>query len=273
VTHALLVPTMLARVVAELRASGAASADVPTLRSLAYGGARMPRPVLEDALRLFPSTGFVNAYGLTETASSIAVLGPDDHRSAIESSDPAVRDRLASVGRPLPGVEFQVRDESGSPLAAGEAGLIFVRGDQISGEYGGHSGLDAEGWFPTRDRGWIDAEGYVFIEGRADDTIIRGGENIAPAEIEDVLIAHPGVLEAAVMGVPDPEWGQRLVAVVVRDPAAGQTDPDEIRAWVRSRLRSSKTPEAIVFRSELPKTETGKLLRRVLQAELEQAPA
>src|SRR5262249_30230830 len=189
---------------------------------------RMPRPVLEDALRLFPSTGFVNAYGLTETASSIAVLGPDDHRSAIESSDPAVRDRLASGGRPLPGVEFQVRDESGSPLAAGEAGLIFVRGDQISGEYGGHSVLDAEGWFPTRDRGWIDAEGYVFIEGRADDTIIRGGENIAPAEIEDVLIAHPALLEAAVMGVPDPVWGQRLVAVGVHDPPAPPPVPTPV---------------------------------------------
>jgi acyl-CoA synthetase (AMP-forming)/AMP-acid ligase II len=133
--------------------------------------------------------------------------------------------------------------------------------------------LDAEGWFPTRDRGWIDADGYVFIEGRADDTIIRGGENIAPAEIEDVLIAHPGIIEAAVMGVPDPEWGQRLVAVVVRDPATAEADPESIRAWVRSRLRSSKTPEAIVFRSELPKTETGKLLRRVLQADLEQALA
>jgi acyl-CoA synthetase (AMP-forming)/AMP-acid ligase II len=273
VTHALLVPTMLARVVAELRACGAVSAETPTLRSLAYGGARMPRPVLEDALRLFPTTGFVNAYGLTETASSIAVLGPGDHRSAIESPDPAVRERLASVGRPLPGVEFQVRDESGTPVAAGETGLIFVRGDQVSGEYGGHSMLDAEGWFPTRDRGWIDAEGYVFIEGRADDTIIRGGENIAPAEIEDVLLAHPGVLEAAVMGIPDPEWGQRLVAVVVRDPAAGDADPESIRSWVRSRLRSAKTPEAIVFRAELPKTETGKLLRRVLQADLEQALA
>jgi acyl-CoA synthetase (AMP-forming)/AMP-acid ligase II len=274
VTHALLVPTMLARVVAELRAGGATEAGTGSLRSLAYGGARMPRPVLEDALRLFPGTGFVNAYGLTETASSIAVLGPDDHRDAVASDDQAVRDRLGSVGRPVPGVEFQVRDAAGTVLGAGEVGLIFVRGDQISGEYGGHSALDAEGWFPTRDRGWIDAEDYVFIEGRDDDTIIRGGENIAPAEIEDVLIRHPGILEAAVMGVPDPEWGQCLVAVVVWDPAVGESDPQEIRQWVKDRLRSSKTPESIVFRSELPKTETGKLLRRVLHAELaEGAPA
>jgi len=105
VTHALLVPTMLARVVAEV---GDADAGTPTLRSLAYGGARMPRPVLEQALRVFPDTGFVNAYGLTETASSIAVLSPDDHRAALTSSDPAVRDRLGSVGRALPGIEFQI---------------------------------------------------------------------------------------------------------------------------------------------------------------------
>lgn len=139
-----------------------------------------------------------------------------------------------------------------------------MRGEQISGEYGGRSALDAAGWFATRDRGRLDAEGYLFIEGRADDTIIRGGENIAPAEIEDVLLAHPGIVEAAVVGLPDPEWGQRIVAIVV-----GAGDPAEIRQWVKDRLRSSKTPDAIVFRAELPKTETGKLLRRTLLAELE----
>jgi acyl-CoA synthetase (AMP-forming)/AMP-acid ligase II len=265
VTHALLVPTMLARVVAEV---GDADARTPTLRSLAYGGARMPRPVFEQALRTFPGTGFVSAYGLTETASSIAVLSPEDHRAALTSDDPAVRDRLGSVGRALPGIEFQVRREDGSPADTGETGLVFVRGDQISGEYGGHSGLDADGWFATRDAGRLDADGYLFIEGRADDTIIRGGENIAPAEIEDVLLAYPGIREAAVLGMPDPEWGQRLLAVVV-----GEGEPEEIKQWVRQRLRSSKTPETIVFRRELPKTETGKLLRRVLQAELDAARA
>jgi len=261
VTHALVVPTMLARIVAE---AGGYDAGTPTLRSLAYGGARTPRPVVERALRIFPETGFVNAYGLTETASSVAVLGPDDHRQALASPDPAVRDRLGSVGRPLPGVEIEIRGDDGKPAGAGETGLVFVRGEQISGEYGGRSALDADGWFPTRDRGRLDADGYLFIEGRADDTIIRGGENIAPAEIEDVLIAHPGIVEAAVIGVPDPEWGQRIVAVVV-----GDGDPAEVRQWVKDRLRSSKTPDTIVFRAELPKTETGKLLRRTLLAELE----
>lgn len=263
ITHAMLVPTMLARVVAEVPGC---DAGTPTLRSLAYGGSRAPRRVVERALRVFPTTGFVNAYGLTETASSVAVLGPEDHRAAVASDDPEVRRRLDSVGRPLPGVEIGVRTADGAEVPVGETGLVFVRGEQISGEYGGRSVLDADGWFATRDLGRVDAGGYLFVEGRADDTIIRGGENIAPAEIEDVLLGHPGIAEAAVVGVPDAEWGQRLVAVVV-----GGGDPGEIREWVRARLRSAKTPDAVVFRPELPRTETGKLLRRVLLTDLETA--
>jgi acyl-CoA synthetase (AMP-forming)/AMP-acid ligase II len=262
ITNAMLVPTMLARIVAEVPEGGVV--DAPSLRSLAYGGSRTARPVLERALTVFPDTGFVNAYGLTETASSVAVLGPDDHRTAFASDDPQVRERLGSVGRPLPGIDIEVRSEEGDVLPAGVTGLVYVRGAQISGEYKGRTMLDAEGWFPTRDLGHLDDEGYLYIEGRADDTIIRGGENIAPAEIEDVLLDHPAISEAAVIGAPDPEWGQRLVAVVV-----GEADPEELREWVRARLRSSKTPDLFVFRPELPKTETGKLLRRVLLTELE----
>lgn len=265
ITHAMLVPTMLARIVTAVDGADAAT---PTLASLAYGGSRMPRPVLERALAMFPETGFVNAYGLTETASSVAVLGPEDHRAAQAATDPAIRERLSSVGRALPGVEFDIRSAAGESLPAGQTGLVYVRGEQISGEYGARTALDADGWFGTRDLGRLDEDGYLFIEGRADDTIIRGGENIAPAEIEDVLLTHPGISEAAVIGVPDPEWGQRLVAVVV-----GAGDPEEIKRWVRVRMRSSKTPDAIVFRAELPKTETGKLLRRNLVAELESSHA
>jgi acyl-CoA synthetase (AMP-forming)/AMP-acid ligase II len=267
VTHAMVVPTMLARLVAEV---GAGNVGTPTLRSLAYGGARTPRRVLEAALTAFPDTGFVNAYGLTETASSIAVLGPEDHRTAMAADD-GLRDRLGSVGRPLPGIEIQIRTEDGEPVPTGETGLVFVRGEQISGEYGSRSALDPDGWFITRDLGRLDADGYLYIEGRADDTIIRGGENIAPAEIEDVLLAHPGIAEAVVVGVPDPEWGQRLVAVVVAE--GGAPGEAHLREWVRARLRSSKTPDAILFRAELPKTETGKVLRRALLAELETAHA
>ncbi|HLH28736.1 MAG TPA: fatty acid--CoA ligase family protein, partial [Acidimicrobiales bacterium] len=261
VTQAMVVPTMLARIVDHL--GGAAQAGTPTLRTISYGGAPMPAGVLRRAMALFPDVGFVNAYGLTETSSTIALLGPEDHRAALESDDPAVRDRLQSVGRLLPGVELEVRDEEGRPLPPGRTGLIFLRGEQVSGEYAHGSAVDDEGWFATRDRGWVDDEGYLFVEGRADDTIIRGGENIAPAEIEEVLMACDGVADAAVVGLPDEEWGQRLAAVVV--PRSGASlDPDLLRDEVRRRLRSSKTPDTIEFWPELPRTDTGKLLRRIV---------
>ena len=253
VTHALVVPTMLARVVDHLGADG--EAHLPALRSLAYGGAPMPVTVLERALAAFGDTDFVNAYGLTETSSTIAVLGPDDHRLALASDDPAVRARLGSAGRLLPGVEADVRD-----------GLLWVRGEQVSGEYAGMASvLDDEGWFPTGDLAHIDDEGYLFIEGRADDTIIRGGENVAPAEIETVLLRHPAVAECAVVGLPDEEWGQRIAAVVV---TADDATEDELRDWCREHLRGSKTPDHIEFRADLPYTDTGKLLRRTLRNEL-----
>ncbi|MCF2527696.1 AMP-binding protein, partial [Yinghuangia soli] len=261
VTQAMLVPTMLARIVDEL---AGAPADAPALRALAYGGARMPATVLARALDAFPDAGFTNAYGLTETSSTIAVLGPGDHRTALASDDPAVRGRLGSAGRFVPGVEGEIRD-----------GELWVRGPQVSGEYlGTGSVLDADGWFPTRDLARIDADGFLYIEGRADDTIIRGGENIAPAEIEDVLVHHPGVREVAVLGLPDEEWGQRITAVVVPtgDGSAAPT-ADELRAYVRGRLRGSRTPDDVVFRTELPYTATGKLLRRDLAAELTAGPA
>jgi acyl-CoA synthetase (AMP-forming)/AMP-acid ligase II len=264
ISHALLVPTMLARITEHL--GDVVSADVPTLRSLAYGGAKMPLPVLERAIRLFPAVDFVNAYGLTETSSTIAVLGPDDHRAAL-GGDPVARGRLASAGRPLPGIEVQIRRPDGGPRT-GTAGDIYVRGPQVSGEYRGKvTALDDDGWFATRDRGWIDDDGYLFVEGRSDDTIIRGGENIAPAEIEDVLMAHDAVAEAAVVGVPDERWGSEIAAAVVLRPGR-VVQSEDLRGWVRARLRGSKTPVLIVFRDELPRTATGKVLRRELLADL-----
>ena len=263
VSQAMVVPTMLARVVAHLDGK---PADVPTLRTLSYGGARMPLPVLEQAIARFDGTGFVNAYGLTETSSTIALLGPDDHAAAF-AGDPVAKVRLGSVGRVLPGIEVEVRDEDGQVLPVGDPGLVFLRGEQISGEYDQGSVVDAAGWFDTHDRGWVDADGYLFIEGRADDTIIRGGENIAPAEIEDVLMRHDLVVDAVVVGVPDDEWGQRIAAAVVLADGATVT-ADELQAYCRAHLRGSKTPEIVDFRTELPRTPTGKLLRRTVVADL-----
>ena len=263
VTQAMVVPTMLARVVNHLDGR---PADLPALQTLSYGGARMPLPVLEAALELFGDTGFVNAYGLTETSSTIALLGPDDHAAAF-AGDPVAKVRLGSVGKVLPGIEVEVRDEAGTVLPVGEPGLVFLRGEQVSGEYDAGSVIDEGGWFPTRDRGWIDDEGYLFIEGRADDTIIRGGENIAPAEIEDVLVRHPDVDSACVVGLPDTEWGQKIAAAVVLRPGR-EGDVETLQAYCREHLRGSKTPEVIVFRDELPHTPTGKLLRREVLADL-----
>ncbi|AKE91756.1 class I adenylate-forming enzyme family protein [Rhodococcus aetherivorans] len=259
VSSAMVVPTMLARIVEHL---DGAPADTPSLASLAYGGARMPQPVLEKALTAFPDTGFVNAYGLTETSSTIAVLGPEDHREAF--ADPALRGRLASAGRIVPGMQAQVRDDDDvTVLAEGETGLLWVRGAQVSGEYMGKgSVLDAHGWFSTRDRARIE-DGFLYIGGRADDTIIRGGENIAPAEIEDVLVHHGQVREVAVIGVPDDEWGERICAVIVPNGEV-HDDAQSFRAWCRERLRGSRTPDDVVFVDELPRTPTGKLVRRDL---------
>ena len=267
VTQAMVVPTMLAQIVDEFREAD--DAETPSLQTLSYGGARMPTPVLHRALELFPTTGFVNAYGLTETSSTIALLGPDDHRAAFESDNPGAHARLGSVGRLVPGIELEVRDDDGTAIGTGQVGLLFLRGEQISGEYAGVSLVEDDGWFPTRDRGFIDEDGYLFVEGRADDTIIRGGENIAPAEIEDVLVSHDGIVDAVVVGVPDDQWGQRLVAVVVAGAGPGDgASAEELQDLVRSRLRSSKTPETIEFWPELPRTDTGKLLRRTVVARL-----
>jgi acyl-CoA synthetase (AMP-forming)/AMP-acid ligase II len=264
ITHAMVVPTMLGRVLDAVERAGT---TLPTLGHLSYGGGRMPLPVIERAMRLLPNVGFVNAYGLTETSSTVAVLGPDDHREAFGSDDPKVRARLASVGQPLPTLELEIRDPMGEPVAQGETGEIYVRGEQVAGEYLGRSALTDDGWFPTRDGGRLDEGGYLFVEGRIDDVIVRGGENMSPGEIEDVLVQHPAVADAGVTGVPDDEWGEAVAAVVVFHPGKSATEA-ELQDWVRQRLRSSRTPVIIEVRESLPYNPTGKLLRRELKEEL-----
>ena len=267
VTHAMVVPTMLARINSVLAEDAAEGATLSSLRNLSYGGGRMPIPVIEETMRHLPHVGFVNAYGLTETSSSVAILGPDDHRAAISSDDPAIRARLGSVGQPLPTVEITIRDLEGNEVPAGVPGEVWVRGDQVSGEYSTKNMRADEGWFPTSDGGYLDADGYLFVTGRLDDVIIRGGENMSPGEIEDVMLQHPSVADVCVLGLPDDEWGEVVAAVVVR--ATGTTaTPEALADFVVSQLRSSRRPHTIVFREELPTTDTGKVLRRVLRAEL-----
>jgi acyl-CoA synthetase (AMP-forming)/AMP-acid ligase II len=267
VTHAMVVPTMLDRILDEMELT---DVRLPALRHLAYGGGRMPVEVVERAMSVLPHVDFVNGYGLTETSSTISVLGPDDHRIAFASADVSERVRLRSVGRPLPGVEVEIRDGEGVVVPTGARGAVFVRGEQVAGEYVGRSLLTDDGWFPTNDAGYFDAAGFLYLEGRLDDVIVRGAENLSPGEIEDVLRAHEAVEDACVVGIPDVQWGEMVAAVVVITPGA-EADEDALKAWVRERLRSSRTPELIAFRDSLPYTETGKLLRRVLRDELSQS--
>jgi acyl-CoA synthetase (AMP-forming)/AMP-acid ligase II len=263
ITSAFLVPTMLARIVEALE--GERDAGIPSLASISYGGGRMPQSVVERAMELFPNTDFTNAYGLTETSSTITVLGPEEHRAAASSRDPAARRRLGSAGVPLPGIEIQIRDDAGRVLGPNERGEIYVRGEQVSGEYEGRGRVtDAEGWFPTRDAGSMDEAGYLFLEGRADDVIVRGGENLSPGEIEDVLLEHPAVRDVAVVGIPDEQWGEGVAAAIVVKPGHSVTTP-ELQEWVKARMRSSRVPQEIVYVEELPYNETGKLLRRVVR--------
>jgi acyl-CoA synthetase (AMP-forming)/AMP-acid ligase II len=264
ISHAMVVPTMLGRI---LDVIGARDARLPSLAHLSYGGGRMPVELIERAMELLPHVDFVNAYGLTETSSTVAVLGPEQHRAALASGDPAVRARLRSVGTPLPSVDVEVRDAAGAAVPAGERGEVYVRGEQVAGEYLGRSLLTEDGWFPTRDAGYFDEGGFLYLEGRLDDIIVRGAENLSPGEIEDVLVDHEAVAAACVVGVPDTQWGEVVASAVVL-AADARASEEELQSWVRARLRSTKTPEFIEFRDELPYNETGKLLRRVLRDEL-----
>jgi acyl-CoA synthetase (AMP-forming)/AMP-acid ligase II len=269
ITHAFVVPTMMKHL---LDQPDLQRRDLSSLQILSYGGAPMPFPVIRRAIERFPkNVGFVNAFGQTETTSTLTLLGPEDHRLEGTPEEIEVRTkRLTSIGRPLPDVEVRVVGDEGGALPAGEVGEIHVRTPRAMKGYAGakDSPFTADGWLPTRDMGWIDADGYLYVAGRKDDMIIRGGENIAPAEVEAVLISHPAIEETAVVGVPDDEWGQRVAAFVVLRPDASAT-ADELAEFCRQRLASFKKPEVFQFLPELPKNPLGKILRR----ELRVAPA
>jgi len=270
VTHAFVVPTMMKQLIDHPEFS---KFDMSSLQNLSYGGAPMPFPVIRKAIEVFPKgTGFVNAFGQTETTSTLTVLGPADHRL---DGPPAEVERnlkrLTSVGLPLPDVEVQVLDDDNKPLPANEIGEVVIRTPRVMKGYAGQESataalLDADGWLHTRDMGYLDEDGYVYLVGRKDDIIIRGGENIAPAEIEAVLHAHPSVDEAAVIGVPDVDWGQKIAAFVALRPGKTASD-SELADFCRQRLASFKKPEIIRFVDALPKNPLGKILKKELKAQ------
>ena len=229
----------------------------------------MPVQVIRRAIEDLPkAVGFVNAYGQTETTSSLTILHPDDHRLTGTPAEIEIKlKRLNSIGKPLPDVEIRVRDDDGKFLPHGQVGEIIIRTPRIMKGYAGRED-DArlpDGWRATGDLGWLDGDGYVFFAGRKDDMIIRGGENIAPAEIETVLMSHPGVDECAVIGVPSVDWGQTIKAFVVPRKGLRVTEAN-ISEFCRSRLASFKRPESIEFTDAFPKNPLGKILRKDLRA-------
>jgi acyl-CoA synthetase (AMP-forming)/AMP-acid ligase II len=242
VTHALTVPTMLEMLL------DADALALPALRILQYGAAPIHPDTLRRTLDALPAVGLVNLYGQTE-GSPITCLGPEDHLRIREEGR---EDLLLSVGRAAPGVELRIerRDESGVGEVVARAGHLFLG--------------DEDGWLRTGDLGHLDEDGYLFLQGRRGEKIIRGGENIYPLEVERVLESHPGVREAGVVGVPDRRWGENVKAVIVAVDPGQPPAPDELRAHVRAHLAGFKVPTDWAYLDELPRNANGKLLRRQL---------
>ena len=243
---------MLSRMLAAGDAELAAH-DTSSLRYIASSGSALGPGLATGVLDRFGPVLY-NVYGSTEV-SLAAIAGPDELRA-----------EPATAGRPATGATVRILDEGGQPVPDGRVGRIFVGSSgRFDGYTGGGTKESIDGLLSTGDLGRID-DGLLFVEGRDDDMIVSGGENVFPAEVEDLLAAHPRVAEAAVIGVDDEEFGQRLRAVVVRRPGS-EVGEDELRDHVRSRLARHKVPREVVFVDELPRTTTGKLLRRELGGE------
>jgi acyl-CoA synthetase (AMP-forming)/AMP-acid ligase II len=268
VNRAMLVPTMLKRVIDH---PSFGKHDLSSLRLVTYGAASMPLEVIKKAINVMPGVKFINAFGQTETSSTVLALGPEDHD--LSGTPKEVEKKLqrlsSSIGKPLPGAEVAVLDEDGNLVGPNKAGVIAVRGQRVMSGYWKDSEKTAQsmttsGWLKTGDMGWQDEDGYFFLAGRGDDMIIRGGENISPEEVEQVLQAHPKVEEAAVIGVTDPEWGQQPKAVVVLK-AGQQAASEELMEHCRSNLASFKRPRDVVFVGSLPRNPMGKVIRKALR--------
>ena len=265
--RAMLVPTMLKQLMDHPSFN---DYDLSSLEVITYGAASMPLEVIKRAIGEFPGARFINAFGQTETASTITMLPPEDH--VLDGSDQEVKfklKRLTSIGRPLDDVAVNIVDGDGRGVPVGEVGEIVARGDRImKGYWNEEAATEAairSGWLYTGDLGYRDEDGYIYLSGRSKDFIKRGGEMVSPEEIEQVLMSHPQVDEAAVIGVPDIEWGERVRAVVVRKTQT--LTEDGLTELCRQRLAGFKRPESIVFVEELPRNPLGKVLKRVLREE------
>ncbi|MEB4210898.1 long-chain-fatty-acid--CoA ligase [Mycobacterium sp. 94-17] len=258
-THAFFVPPVIARF---LDAGEAATAAIGGLRYMVYGAAPMPLPLLHRALSTWPETKFVQVYGQTELCGAVTALSDDDHRNA------ARPELQLAAGKAVPGCEIRIVDpETGKPLPPGESGEVWVRSNQNMTGYlnrpdATSEAITADDWVRTGDVGRLDADGYVYIEDRIKDMIITGGENVYGPEVESVLIEHPAVEDAAVIGVPDDFWGESVKAIVVTD---GEVDAGEVIEFCRQHLAGFKCPRTVDFVPELPRNASGKILKTMLR--------
>ncbi|MBM3925559.1 MAG: long-chain-fatty-acid--CoA ligase [SAR202 cluster bacterium] len=265
-TRAGVVPTMLKQVVEHAKFN---DYDLSSLKIITYGAAPMPVEVIKKAIKAMPGVRFINAFGQTETASTITMLPPEDHE--LSGSPEAIEKklkRLTSVGKALPDVEVAVMDEEGLPLPSGQVGEVAARGSRIMQGYWRNEqatkGAFHGGWLFTGDLGYMDEDGYLYLSGRSKDFIKRGGEMISPEEVEQALMSHPAVDDAAIIGVPDIDWSERVRALVVKKGGAACSEIELIE-YCHQRLASFKRPESVVFVEELPRNALGKVLKRVLR--------
>jgi acyl-CoA synthetase (AMP-forming)/AMP-acid ligase II len=259
---AVVVPTMLQRVLAELR--GTRRRHYESLRLVQYGASPISDATLREALEVF-GCPFLQAYGMTEATVALTFLSPHDHLLGV-SGQPEL---LRSAGRPAAGTRIAVVDGAGQPTPPGVTGEIVAAGPQLMRCYWQRpddSGAALrDGWLHTGDLGTMDERGYLYVRDRLKDLIVSGGENISAREVEEVLLQHPAVGEAAVIGVPDDVWGETVKAVVVLRPELG-SDPSDIVEYCRGRLPGFARPRSVDVVSSLPRTASGKILKHQIRA-------
>ena len=261
VTNTAMAPTMIAMLLEDPITD---RFDLSNLRRIGYGASSMPAEVLRKARLKWPGIGFSTGFGMTELAGNVMFMSPADHERAAEHDLPILR----SVGRQMPLARVRVVDEAFRDSAPGEPGEIVVKGDQVlSGYWRNPEATEAsftDGWFHSGDVGVWDSDGYLYIVDRKKDMILTGGENVYPREVEEVLYEHPAVVEAAVIGAPDPKWGEKVVAVVCVRGGESVTGADLV-VFCRERIASYKKPKHVVFIDVLPRNASGKVLKRELR--------
>ncbi len=256
--YAFLVPAMMMMI---LEAAKAANASLKNFVEISYGAAPMPEALLDAAMAAMPNARFAQFYGMTETTGGVTVLPHEDHAKGLK--------QRVSAGKPLPGCAVKIRDpETKKEMPQGDVGEIVTKSPFIMDGYWNKpdatQAVIRDGWYWSGDAGRIDANGYLHVVDRVKDMIISGGENIYPAEIENILAAHPAILESAIVGMPDEKWGELVRAFIVKRPGAEVTAEQAID-FLRPKIAGFKLPKKVDFIAALPRNPSGKILKTALR--------